>query len=473
MATVDGDGDSEGQLGQTLDGVKYAKGIAQKIVSNTLLQSASISQLAGYNLLRQNKQLIQRETIAFLSSSWSGVDGFSYNEQSCSRDVAYIIDNVATDLLYGGNERSSKAGEYYFLYPSAAIVSGSVSPTSTAQLGPTVDGIKFAAGTANKVIQNTTLVTASQYVLDTTALLTSNRRFIQNETIEFVDAFYPYLRYNREKCRRDVGFILDAAITDLKYGGNQRSAEAGEYYFRYPNKATTSEQLTETLIAIFYAKELAKTIAQNSLLGNPEIGLNIDGNIKVTSITQYTSSITSVFNQDALAVKMYKTIAIDSTDAWDTTITTDLSTGTISSSFYKEKEGNYYAYIRRSNNGSVDFKAISTQGIGALSTYNALTFNFTFDVGTSISQGDTVYINRSGANQAQGIVSSHTNRSITIASKTGSFTPKVGDYIYIVKNAQAESYGARGYYMEVKLENSKSTLVDIFGVSSSTFKSYM
>ena len=189
--------------------------------------------------------------------------------------------------------------------------------------------------------------------------------------------------------------------------------------------------------------------------------------------TQYTSSITSVFNQDALAVKMYKTIAIDSTDAWDTTITTDLSTGTISSSFYKEKEGNYYAYIRRSNNGSVDFKAISTQGIGILSTYSALTFNFTFDVGTSISQGDTVYINRSGANQAQGIVSSHTNRSITIASKTGSFTPKVGDYIYIVKNAQAESYGARGYYMEVKLENSKSTLVDIFGVSSSTFKSYM
>ena len=55
----------------------------------------------------------------------------------------------------------------------------------------------------------------------------------------------------------------------------------------------TSEQLTETLIAIFYAKELAKTIAQNSLLTNPEIGLNIDGNIKVTSVTQYTSSISA------------------------------------------------------------------------------------------------------------------------------------------------------------------------------------
>jgi hypothetical protein len=293
LATVDGDGDSAGQLGQTLDGIKYAKGIAQKIVSNVLLQSPTTSQLNGYNLLLSNKPLIVSESIAFLSSSWSGVGGFTYNQASCSRDVSYIIDNVATDLLYGGNERSSKAGEYYFLYPSAATVSGSVSPTTTAQLGPTIDGIDYAAGIANKVIRNINLVTASQYVLDTTALLTSNRQFIQNETIEFVDAFYPYLRYNREKCRRDVGFILDAVITDLKYGGNERSVIAGDYYFRYPNKATTSEQLTETLLAIFYAKELAKVIAQNTLLSNPEIGLNIDGNIRVTNTTQYTSSLSS------------------------------------------------------------------------------------------------------------------------------------------------------------------------------------
>jgi hypothetical protein len=188
---------------------------------------------------------------------------------------------------------------------------------------------------------------------------------------------------------------------------------------------------------------------------------------------QYNSSVTSIFNQDVLAVKMYKTIAIDSTQAWDTTITTDLNTGTISSSFYQEKEGNYYAYIRRADDGSVDFKAISTQGIGALSTYSALTFNFTFDIGTSVSQGDKVYINRAGVDEAQGTVASHTNRSITIAAKTGAFTPTAGDYIYIVKNSQAESYGARGYYMEVNLTNSSSTLVEIFGVSSSTFKSYM
>jgi hypothetical protein len=412
LATVDGDGDSEGQLGQTLDGVKYAKGIAQKIVSNTLLQSASISQLAGYNLLRQNKQLIQRETIAFLSSSWSGIDGFSYNEASCSRDVAYIIDNVATDLLYGGNERSSKAGEYYFLYPSAATVSGSISPTSTAQLGPTVDGIKFAAGVANKVIQNTTLVTASQYVLDTTSLLTSNRRFIQNETIEFVDAFYPYLRYNREKCRRDVGFILDAAITDLKYGGNERSAIAGDYYFRYPNKATTSEQLTETLLAIFYAKELAKTIAQNSLLGNPEIGLNIDGNIKVTSVTQYTSSISA------------SNVETNNISASISTINTIIRNGESSiPTLVKNVNGlikvNNNNQITSSISGSVDDIAGVVSGYGLIRdiVYNgtnfiadALVSNYADDYGFN-NETPTVY-NISALTQSLGNISGSSTSSI-------------------------------------------------------------
>ena len=293
LAIVDGDGDAAGQLGQTLDGVKYAKGIAQKIITNTLLQAPTTSQKAGWNLLVKNKPFIQAETIAFLSSSWSGVDGFYYNEASCSRDVAYIVDSVATDLIYGGNQRSSKAGEYYFLYPSAATVSGSVSPTVTAQLGPTVDGISFAAGVANKVIQNIELTTPSQNVIDIVSLLKSNKTLIQNETIEFIDAYYPYLVYNRNKCRRDVGYIMDAVITDLYYGGNQRSVVAGDYYFRYPNLATTNVQLTETVLAIAYAKELAKTIAQNIQLEKPQIGLNIDNAIKVTTTNQYTSSVSA------------------------------------------------------------------------------------------------------------------------------------------------------------------------------------
>ena len=291
LATVDGDGDSAGQLGQTLDGVRYAKGIAQKIVANTLLKAPTQSEKAGYDLLINNKKLIQKETIAYISSSWSGIGNFSYTEASCSRDVAYIIDNVATDLLYGGNERSSKAGEYYYLYPSKATVISSISPDSGSQKGPTIDGITFAAGLSQTLISNIELVQPTDYVKSAVSLLKQNRAFIQNETIQYIDAFFPYLTYLREKCRRDVGYIVDGVATDLFYGGNQRSITSGDYYFRYPNKATTNSQLLETVSGIEYAKAVSKKVAQNIVLTKPVIKDNTSANIKATDTNQYTSSI--------------------------------------------------------------------------------------------------------------------------------------------------------------------------------------
>jgi hypothetical protein len=291
LATVEGDGNESGQLDQTLDGVKYAKGIAQKIVANTLLKKPTISEKTGFDLLINNKQLIQKETIAYISSSWSGVGSFSYNEASCSRDVAYILDNVATDLIYGGNERSSKAGEYYYLYPSKATVISSISPDTNSQKGPTIDGIAFAAGLSQTILNNTELIQPTDYVKSAVSLLKANRTFIQNETIQYIDAFFPYLTYLREKCRRDVGYIVDGVATDLFYGGNQRSITSGDYYFRYPNKATTSAQLSETVSGIEYAKAVSKKVAQNIILTKPEVKDNTSANIKATNTNQYTSSI--------------------------------------------------------------------------------------------------------------------------------------------------------------------------------------
>ncbi len=289
LATIDGDGDAAGQLGQTLDGMNYAKGLAQKIVSNTLLQLPTTSSLTAWTLLRENKPLIQAETIAYLSSSWTGVDGFYYNEASCSRDVAYIVDNVATDVLYGGNERSSKAGEYYYLYPSKAIEGGI--PSSNTQLEQTIDGVAFAAGVAQNVVSNIKLEYPTTFVSSSVELMRANRAFIQNETIQAIDAFYPYLVYNREKCRRDVGYIVDNVATDLWYGGNERALTAGYYYFLYPSLATQTSQVIETVAGVNYAKNVARKVVLNTLLSSPLLQTNTDNNIKVGSVSQYTSGV--------------------------------------------------------------------------------------------------------------------------------------------------------------------------------------
>jgi hypothetical protein len=59
-----------------------------------------------------------------------------YNDLSCSRDTGYIVDAVATDILYGGNERVREAGEYYYLYPSLATVVGDGDSDRTIRTNP-------------------------------------------------------------------------------------------------------------------------------------------------------------------------------------------------------------------------------------------------------------------------------------------------------------------------------------------------
>ena len=275
------------QLDQTITAIKYASNLAQNIVRNREYVTASLEVSSSYQLLVQNKQFVKDETIAFVSSSWSN---FQYNQETCKRDVGFIIDAVATDLLYGGNERSVTAGRYYYDYPSAAIVGGI--PSATQQKDPTVTAINYVKGLLSELVDGAVFVTTSaevDYVYDSLRL---NRGFIQNETIAFVNAKYPNLQYNEASCSRDTGFIVDAVATDLRYGGNQRSVTAGEFYYRFPSIAT-STQLEETTDAIVYVSDLAREIILQNELSKPTASLNTDLNIKSTLVPQIAGTGTS------------------------------------------------------------------------------------------------------------------------------------------------------------------------------------
>ena len=192
-----------------------------------------------------------------------------------------------------------------------------------------------------------------------------------------------------------------------------------------------------------------------------------------TEYYTYDSTLTTVFNQEPMSNKMFKTVSLDSTQPWYTTITTDLANGTISDTYYKEKEGEWYAFIRRPDDGSYDTMSLSTQGIGSVVSYNSGTYTllFAFDIGTSISTGDKLYkINGTSTLTLLGTVASHTATTITLTAATASAIAP-GNVIVYVKNSMAESFGARGYYMEVQLINSSTTEVEIFAISSSVFKS--
>lgn len=188
------------------------------------------------------------------------------------------------------------------------------------------------------------------------------------------------------------------------------------------------------------------------------------------------SKVRVIFNDSPSESKMFKTLACETDSPWKATITTDLNTGIMEASYFELKEGDYFTYIRR-NPDTVDLKAMSTQGIGSASAVTLISagnyrIDFAFNIGTTVSIGDVIYIGATGGLTISGVVTAHNTTSVTINMVVGGTVPVVGNFIVFVKNAIAESYGARGYYMEVLLENTSSTAVELFAVSSQIFKSY-
>ncbi len=187
---------------------------------------------------------------------------------------------VRTDLVYGGNERTRFAGEYYYRYPSAAIVGGV--PSATQQLDPTITGVNYANQLVQNIITNVVLSAPSTSVLNAASLLKTNRAFLQQNTVDYANETYPNLDYIQSKCYRDTGFIVDAVITDLVYGGNERSITAGRFYYLYPSQAT-GVQSEETIDSLNFTKGLAKLVA----IGGKSIEDGFDIVAKVIFIQVY------------------------------------------------------------------------------------------------------------------------------------------------------------------------------------------
>ncbi len=198
---------------------------------------------------------------------------------------------------------------------------------------------------------------------------------------------------------------------------------------------------------------------------------------------QYNSSITGVFNSNPLEIKLFKTISFESDKAWAVTeLITDLSTGSMLKTYFEQKEGEWFSFIRE-NSSTINFKLRSANGIGTISliptvvSANQYLYTFVVPPGSIISQGDAIYKTTNPAldtPEQQGVVISVNNKANTINVDTTGFTQNVaaGDFILYYKNVEASSTGARGYFMQFKLENNDTTPVELFSVGSSIMKSY-
>jgi hypothetical protein len=201
-------------------------------------------------------------------------------------------------------------------------------------------------------------------------------------------------------------------------------------------------------------------------------------------------SVRTTFNDDPLEVKLFKTLSLESTSAWNASVFTDLISGNIDDTWFQLKEGGFFAHIRRDTNLSgaslINISQLddplSTRviGVGSVLSTGAGYIEFSsfpsqsFKI-TNISFPDQLYVyNSGGALTFVGTVSSVDNSSPNPkVFVTGGSIPNVGDNILAVKNSTAESYGARGYYMDTTLTYNSGSPVELFYIGSTVFKSFM
>lgn len=216
----------------------------------------------------------------------------------------------------------------------------------------------------------------------------------------------------------------------------------------------------------------------------------------------FDSTITSVFNEEPVTNKLFKTLALEGDHAWGATLVSELqSTGFIEATFFEEKESDWFAYVR--NQGVVnintaaeaaqEFPLRSANGIGnsvtALSVDTTTTFTFplTLPIGSIPSIGDSVYYGVPVVFPAVltpiylgeitainvDIPAVPPLNNIVVEKNAGGVEPVAAvNYVMVTKNLVAESHGILGHYGVFTLTNSDTVAVELFAVKSEVMKSY-
>jgi len=323
-------------------------GITDRIIPNGLTSSGNINVQNAYALLEANKLYIQTEAIAFVEASKEF--GFFYDPSKCKRDVGYMIDSVAFDLLYGGNRQAIQSGVYYYGFsdvntavpneiPQVAaaynhiktlasyIVIGQRVPTQYQYTVPQIISTNIGTGVQSSAISNNidtivsiiaggpTLAAAptpislspsgDSSVINAANLLEDNIEFIKAEVIAYINYLYPVgFIYDRTKCRRDVGYILDCVSFDLLHSGNRQSIQAGVYYYGFnTNSSVLTYEITQATAAYNHIKTIARNIVQNipitPTVGNTSTQVTLDNGasaIEADYIANDVNIITDIIN---------------------------------------------------------------------------------------------------------------------------------------------------------------------------------
>lgn len=266
------------------------------------------------------KSKLQVDTIDFLNETYPTLD---FNQFKCSRDVGYIIDAVADDLVLNTNYKSRLAGISYQRATASVVINAQLTETIAAinfvktkileilLVNYTVNDVEYTRTASNfdiviaglnsttttLVFTDPTGVTAD--VANASDILQANKDFLIEEGIAYITANYPELTYDQTKCRQDISFIVDAVTYDVLYNGNSQTADAADEYYSAGTLQIELSEKTATIATFNYIKSVASSCVTN----DPVTALN-------STITQNTA-ITAASSAEALLVTQLFDIVVN------------------------------------------------------------------------------------------------------------------------------------------------------------------
>ena len=242
--------------------------------------------------LQRNRDFIIEEVQGYLKDRYYVFDG-----DKCKRDIGFLLDAVAVDVLTGSN--------YNAVFNGVAYRIGTVGADAVIneQLTETVSAIKYAQGLAVAAVTDDTMKTkvneafaeiidvmtngrAAADVINYTSVapsfnrlnarsqLQNNRAFLIAEMTAWLAANRPSLSYDVAKCERDTGYLIDAVSHDAQFGGNFATLNDAKLYFENAVIQLPEDQRQPTADAFKHLGDCAELICLDQDIG----GLKSAGN---------------------------------------------------------------------------------------------------------------------------------------------------------------------------------------------------
>ena len=240
--------------------------------------SAPTSRTNAVTLLTNNKNFIRYEATAWIGTQVAGdippFVGYVYDEEKCRRDIGYIIDAFIDDLRGGGNAETVRISRMYrydnmlqllspvqeaavyvfvrdlinnFVFPRVAY------PAVNGQFSQNTSGSSAEANSNSRITTLTTIVT-NAITIGTFPALSYNYN---------TEADFRGYTFDAAKCERDAGFVIDAYLEDLRYGGNKEIRFVASKYW-----VGTVAQVDGSRLPEIVAHQFARDLINNFLFTN-------------------------------------------------------------------------------------------------------------------------------------------------------------------------------------------------------------